>query len=188
MNQDYYYVLNGTQLGPVSKATLDSLALDPNTLVWCDGMPDWKTYSSLYTAMPVTNENVVWQSNQHQATPPAQKPLGTQYSSGDLLNNDLSYPKPKDYMTHSIIALVVNLLVCTIIGLIPGILGVVFSNQVNNKYYLRDFVGAEQASKNARTCFIISMVLIGLTVLIFAGIFIFAFQQAGSGFWDAINE
>ena len=40
--QKYYYHTNGKQFGPFTKEELTQFNIKRDTLVWCDGMPDWK--------------------------------------------------------------------------------------------------------------------------------------------------
>src|SRR4029453_17968949 len=59
MESVWYYVVNGTQVGPVSlaevKAAADTGKLAPTDLVWEEGTPDWvaaRTISGLFCAAP----------------------------------------------------------------------------------------------------------------------------------------
>lgn len=74
--------------------------------------------------------------------------------------------KPDNNLALSIIATVVSLITCcgwvSCIGVILGIIAIVFSTQVDSKYFAGDFAGAESASKNAR---LLSMIAIGTIVL-----------------------
>lgn len=51
---NWYYVENGKQAGPVSQEQFDALCSSGNvtdqTLVWREGMPDWKPWGSIRTA------------------------------------------------------------------------------------------------------------------------------------------
>jgi len=40
--KNYYYSLNGSKIGPVSKEEILTANLSPDTLVWTEGMDDWK--------------------------------------------------------------------------------------------------------------------------------------------------
>ena len=50
----WHYIENGKQAGPVDEATFQSMvnsgAINANTQVWRDGMPNWAPYSSLASA------------------------------------------------------------------------------------------------------------------------------------------
>ena len=55
-----------------------------------------------------------------------------------------------NYLAWSIIATVLSLCVCCIIGTIPGIVAIVFSSKVNNMLALGDLEAAKRASSNAK--------------------------------------
>jgi uncharacterized RDD family membrane protein YckC len=50
----WYYVKDGTRQGPVEEAELNRLVgqemVRPDTLVWCEGMSDWRPYSTVAPA------------------------------------------------------------------------------------------------------------------------------------------
>ena len=53
----WYYVKDGARQGPVEEAELSQLVgqavVRPETLVWCEGMSDWRPYSTVAPAAPV---------------------------------------------------------------------------------------------------------------------------------------
>ncbi|WP_413533388.1 CD225/dispanin family protein [Empedobacter brevis] len=59
-------------------------------------------------------------------------------------------PKPENNLVLAIIGTILGLCSPCCIGLIVGIVAIVFSNQVNTKYAIGDYVGAEKASKNSK--------------------------------------
>lgn len=50
----WYYAANGEQAGPVEETELKQLSekgtITPETLVWKEGMADWKPYSEVFSA------------------------------------------------------------------------------------------------------------------------------------------
>ena len=66
-------------------------------------------------------------------------------------------PKPDNYLVMSIIATVIGF--CSCLPLILGIVSIIFSTQVDSKYNMGDYAGAESASKTAQILSIISLVL-----------------------------
>lgn len=44
----YYIIINDQQQGPFAKEELLSRGLTPQTMVWCQGMPDWMPASSVH--------------------------------------------------------------------------------------------------------------------------------------------
>jgi len=59
-------------------------------------------------------------------------------------------PAIPNYLAWSIVAAVLSLCLCCVIGTIPGIVAIVFSTQVNSKLAAGDFDGARKASDNAK--------------------------------------
>lgn len=74
--------------------------------------------------------------------------------------------KPDNNLALSIVATVISLITCcgwvSCIGVILGIIAIVFSTQVDSKYFSGDYIGAEGASKNAR---LLSLIAIGTIIL-----------------------
>jgi uncharacterized membrane protein len=82
---------------------------------------------------------------------------------------------PSNYLAMSIIT--------TILCCLPaGIVSIVYASQVNTKYNAGDYDGAVRASKNAKTWWIVALV-VGLVSII--GYLMFIFLFAGEAFWEA---
>ena len=81
-------------------------------------------------------------------------------------------PKPNNYLPLAIIGTVVGLCSPCCIGLILGIIAIVFSTQVDSKYGYKDYFGAEQSSRNTKILSLIAIVLGALnliyTIIMFA--------------------
>jgi hypothetical protein len=90
--------------------------------------------------------------------------------------------KPNNNLPLAIISAIVGLCSPCCIGLIVGIVSIVFSTQVNSKYDTGDYTGSASAAKTSR---ILAFVAIGLAVL---GIIIAIIQVVISGGWDAYLE
>lgn len=70
---------------------------------------------------------------------------------------------PQNNMVLAIVGTVVGLCSpCCILGLIPGIIAIIFSTQVNSKFNAGDYAGAEKSAKMSK---ILAFVAIGLGVL-----------------------
>lgn len=69
--------------------------------------------------------------------------------------------RPKNWLVESILV--------TIFCCLPfGIAGIVFASQVNSKYDAGDFVGADRASKQAKTWTLVSFIIGIASLLIWA--------------------
>lgn len=77
-------------------------------------------------------------------------------------NNGQLPPPPNNNMVLAIVATVLSPCSFCCIGLVLGIVAIVFANQVNTKYSLGDYIGAEQTAKNVK---ILSLIAIGLAVI-----------------------
>lgn len=76
---------------------------------------------------------------------------------------DPSVPKPPDYLVFSIVATVIGIVFSRCIGLITGIVAIVFAAQVSSKWSMGDYKGAESSSKSAKTW---SWVTIGISIAV----------------------
>jgi TPR repeat protein len=54
----YYYALGKKKFGPFSLDEILTKDLDKNTLVWCEGLPDWVRLSELPELNPTNNESL----------------------------------------------------------------------------------------------------------------------------------
>lgn len=93
---------------------------------------------------------------------------------------------PENNMTLSIVGTIIGLCSpCCLLGLIPGIIAIVFSSQVNSKFNAGDYAGAVSSAKNAKT---LAYIALGLGVLgIILNIVVFAISGA-DGYREMIEE
>jgi len=80
----------------------------------------------------------------------------------------------------AIVSTILSVITCTLLGLIPAIISIVYASQVNNKYNAGNNEGAQKASKTAKITWIISLVI---TV----ALLIYTFAVLGSS-WGEIME
>lgn len=71
-------------------------------------------------------------------------------------------PKPQNNLVLAIVGTVLGICSPCCIGLIVGIVAIVFATQVNSKFDAGDYIGAEKAAKNSK---ILSYVAIGLGII-----------------------
>ena len=77
-------------------------------------------------------------------------------------------------------------IITTILCCLPaGIVSIVYATQVNSKYNIGDYEGAERASKNAKTWWIVALI-VGFVSL--ASYFGFIFFVGGDAIMEAIEE
>tara|TARA_R110001583_G_scaffold58714_4_gene174827 strand:- start:2726 stop:2992 length:267 start_codon:yes stop_codon:yes gene_type:complete len=83
--------------------------------------------------------------------------------------------QPKNYLIESILA--------TIFCCFPfGIPAIIYASQVNSKFAIGDYEGAQKASKNAKNWTIWSAIM-GLIIIVFAIIIPFIFL--GGAIWES---
>lgn len=71
-------------------------------------------------------------------------------------------PKPQNNLVLAIVGTVLGICSPCCVGIIVGVVAIVFATQVDSKYNAGDYFGAEKAAKNTK---ILSYVAIGLGVL-----------------------
>jgi hypothetical protein len=144
---------NGQQFGPYTIQELQQYVgegrISATDLAWTEGMAEWKTVGQVL-GMGATG----------MAAP---LPPGSPVPPGGGYSGSAVVPvKPESYM---VAAILVTLLCC-----LPfGIVSIIYAAQVNSKFEAGDYEGAQAASKNARTWYLVSLVvgliIIGLSAL-----------------------
>lgn len=146
----YYIIINDQQQGPFAKEELLSRGLTPQTMVWCQGMPDWMPASSVHDL------NDLFARPQQ---PQYQQPYQQQYQ----------YPQQPvgtftNWLPWAIVGTVLG--ICSCIGLVLGIIGITKANGANNAYKCGDYDLARSVNNSARTLTILSLVFDGIGILI----------------------
>ncbi|MDR0823534.1 MAG: CD225/dispanin family protein [Prevotella sp.] len=99
----------------------------------------------------------------------------------DNLEDFAQPPKPANNLALPIVATVLSLITCcgyvSCLGVILGIIAIVFSTQVDSKYALGDYAGAENAAKYAKILsfiafgtIVISIILVIVSIIMNGGI------------------
>lgn len=101
--QQWYYGVNGQQIGPVTEAELTALVasgrITPATLLWREGMPGWLTFSQLHSQGGVY---------------PGQVP---QFMGYNMMN-----PTTSGYAIASLVCGIVGLVTCLVFVGIPAVI------------------------------------------------------------------
>jgi hypothetical protein len=95
-----------------------------------------------------------------------------------------AYGPLPNYLVWAILITIASLCLCCIVGTIPGIVAIVFATQVNSKLSAGDRAGAEQASKNAKLCWITTGLCI-LGLLLSIGMHLAGYN---SSYWQTYVE
>jgi hypothetical protein len=163
----WYYSENNQQLGPVSEDDLKQKArrggLNPTTLVWKDGMSDWKPIAELpelaiaIQSAPVATSNVLGpptagqnpyaspQSGMVQRPAMQMSPAASQINSGGILA----------------FAIVSTVMCCPPFG-IPAI---VYAAKITGQLSVGDLMGAQESARKAKMW---SWIAIGSWLLLIA--------------------
>ena len=161
--KQYFYARDAERVGPVGLDELRRAGLRPATLVWYEGLPDWKPagelpeLSDLFAAqapppMPSSGERAYAPAEVRPAPAPRRE-----------VYDHLGGPPPKTYLLESILA--------TVLCCIPlGIVGIVNASKVESRYYAGDVEQARHYSREARKWVKYSVItaaaLVGLSLLI----------------------
>lgn len=126
---NYFYLERDVKLGPLTLDELKKRNINRDTPVWCHPMTDWKPAGEL----PELEE-------MFSMIPPDVKP-GTGGHTRSTFTR-VQATMPKSWLIESILV--------TIFCCLPfGIVGVIYAARVDSKFAQGDYVGADQASKEA---------------------------------------
>ena len=144
---NYYIIENGLQIGPLTIEQLKFKNISPNTQVWCEGMPEWKK------AREISELSVLFTNNTPPPPPFSTRPTYSQPQPTE--------PRPEDHLALSIVATVLTFFLCFPLPI--GVVGLIYSLNVNSKWKKGDYNTAKLYSRHAKTWSIVSIVL-GLAV------------------------
>ncbi|MGN0213574.1 MAG: CD225/dispanin family protein [Muribaculaceae bacterium] len=126
----YFIAVNGQQRGPFEVTELIANGLTPTTLVWTEGMPEWKPANTVAELTPLFQGT----------TPPAMGYYPNQQSNA--WNMQQVPAQPKTWLVESIL---VTLFCC----LPLGIVGIIKAANVSSLYNAGRYQEAEQSSQEA---------------------------------------
>lgn len=137
MMENYFY-LNGQreQKGPCSPEELLQNGIQPNTLVWKNGMADWMPAGEVEELKSLF---VAGEKNVPPPIPP-ESPVGPQRE------------KPDNWLVWAILS--------TVLCCLPlGVVSIIYAAKVDNLWAAGQYDEAEKASKNARLFFFLALIL-----------------------------
>ena len=160
----YFYVnAEGKQVGPL---TLDELRLEQirkETLVWTQGMPEWKPAYQLEQLKPIFEVSAP--HNRYNTTPPPPQPHA-QTTTRPIL--------PKTWLVESILVTILPFILCGNVLSLIGIAAIVNASKVESLYNNGLFDRAQEASDNAaRWTKITFWIAIGAIILAVVAILVF---------------
>ncbi len=164
MNRYFYIDSDGKQKGPLALDELRNEPIRKETMVWTQGMAEWKRafdvdeMQPLFQITSTTDTQFANSSSQvtHQAT----------------TNHDIPV-MPKSWMVESILVTILPFVLCGNVLSLLGIAAIVNASKVEPLYHQGLFAQANEASSNAaRWTKITFWIAIGAIVLAIVGIII----------------
>lgn len=180
----YYIAENGQQAGPFEPNELLLHGLTVNSLVWCEGMPNWTSASQVPELMAILSGQPFNPGSVDVSIPqmppvggevqlPQVPPVGGQQQTQPTTNQPYAPPQygpstntpsnqvmPKTWLTESVLVTVLSFLcLCNIIAAIPGCIAIFKANSVKTKFMQGDVQGANAASASAKKWVIIAAVV-----------------------------
>lgn len=174
----YFYIdaVSKQQCGPFSVTELQAKGITRETMVWCSGMADWSEAGTvqeldfIFTGAPAPSmsQGATDANNAPVSNNPSQGQYdNSRYNNTNNPNNasgiNDTRPMPKNWLVESILV--------TVLCCLPfGIAGIMSATKVESLYYMGDYEGAEQASKDAKKWTIIgfcSTFVIGILYALF---------------------
>lgn len=171
-----YYIIdnNGNQVGPISEVLFSSYCVGPNTLVWREGMPEWKHASEVEELRHLFGSTLP--PERPVTPPPYQETPQQQYTQQPAWNfqqgqnpqwPQYDQPCPPTYLAWSIVS---TLLCC----LPLGIVAIIFSSKVESQWRSGDFAGAQRSSQQAKTWAIVSAAVSLVVYMLYFGLIFFS--------------
>ena len=130
----YFIAVNGQQQGPFEVSELQAQGITPTTLVWTEGMQDWKPANTVAELAPLFAAGTASPQMGQPMQPPV-NPWATQPMTGVPM-------QPKTWLVESIL---VTLFCC----LPLGIVGIIKAANVSSLYNAGRYQEAEQSSQEA---------------------------------------
>lgn len=167
MNRYFYIDTEGNQKGTFSPEELRREGVKRDTLVWTQGMEQWKRaeeveelsflFSDSYTTHQVETDYVG--RYEPSVAPGSTQPL---------------QPMPKTWLVESILVTILPFILCSSFLSLIGIIGIVYAAQVESFYNRGDYVASLESSRSAAKWTRITMwISIGWMALVIIGIILF---------------
>lgn len=144
MNRYFYIDSEGKQKGTFSPEELRQENIRKETLVWAQGMEQWKRADEVSELQFLFMGTV-----QSAASETANADTPVQSYSQQPVSSAPAQPMPKTWLVESILATILPFILCSSLLSLLGIIGIVYAAQVESFYNRGDYSGAEEASRSA---------------------------------------
>ncbi|WP_294083532.1 GYF domain-containing protein [Proteiniphilum sp. UBA5384] len=172
MNRYFYIDAEGKQKGTFSPEELRQEGIKRDTLVWTQGMEQWKRAEE-------TDELRFLFSGTYNSPPQV-----TVESSATI-----PQPMPKTWLVESILVTILPFMFCSSVLSLLGIIGIIYAAQVESFYNRGDYAASLESSRSAAKWTKIAMwIAIGwVLLLIIAVVLVFVFVGSFAGVSDLLN-
>lgn len=173
----YYIIENGQQYGPFTFDQLRARNITDETIVWHEGMAKWGKAKDVPSLRPLL---------QMGTPPPPHTPNYAQYAQQPPQYGyqpvQSSQSCPDNHLGLSIVATIMTFVCCFPIPI--GIVALVYSLNVENKWKRGEYAKAESNAKNAKSWGIASFIaIVALYVIIFA-----IYAIVGVAYFEILEE
>ncbi|SDZ80200.1 Interferon-induced transmembrane protein [Porphyromonadaceae bacterium NLAE-zl-C104] len=177
MNRYFYIDAEGKQKGTFSPEELRHEGIKRDTLVWTQGMEQWKRAEETDELRFLFSDTF----NQPQVT--ADESTVKYDRPGEIGGSQIQQPMPKTWLVESILVTILPFMFCSSILSLLGIIGIVYAAQVESFYNRGDYTASLESSRSAAKWTKIAMwIAIGwVALLIIAIVLILVFVGSLSG-------
>jgi len=181
----YFIISEGQQAGPFPKEHLKARGVEKDTYVWREGLEGWVPASELPELQDIFEETIIQAVPQQPYGQPEQpygqpqQPYGQPQQPYGQPQQPYGQPQPPygqpqpygnpiphtNWMPWAIVGTIVGAL-CSCIGMIFGIIGIVKANNANKAYAVGDETGGDMNNSSAKTMTIIALVLAGIGLIV----------------------
>ncbi len=185
MNRYFYIDAEGKQKGTFSPEELRQEGIKRDTLVWTQGMEQWKRaeeteelyflFSDAYTEpRAAANEPAIPYNRPGEAT---------------AVGSQIQQPMPRTWLVESILVTILPFILCSSVLSLLGIIGIVYAAQVESFYNRGDYAASLESSRSAAKWTKIAMwIAIGWIGLIIIGLVLFfVFVGSFAGMENLLN-
>lgn len=150
----YFMVINNQQTGPVAEEQLLEAGLTPDTLVWCEGMPQWLPASQV--------PQLAHLFAQQQGVPP-QPPC---YGTAPGMQQPYRPEKPNCRVGWAVVLTILGFVCCGIIPGVFGVLAIVEGNGSESLWAAGRYDEAEAKARLARRWVTVTAVIEAVTFVL----------------------
>lgn len=139
MNRYFYIDAEGKQKGTFSPEELRQEGIKRDTLVWTQGMGQWKRaeeMDDLLFLFPDTYKE-------------PQPPSALNNRPGEAPELNVAQPMPKTWLVESILVTILPFLLCSSFLSLLGIIGIVYAAQVESFFNRGDYSASLESSRSA---------------------------------------